>query len=57
MALCCYKCRRKNLNIYPNIYSSQRGCLCDNCTHSFLPLLIFDWRTFSRGVTAWWGRQ
>ena len=23
----------------------KRGCLCDNCTPSFLPLLIFDWRT------------
>ena len=28
------------------------GCLCDNCTPSFLPLLIFDWCAFSRRVTA-----
>ena len=34
-----------------------RGCLCDNCTPSFLPLLIFDWHTFSRRVTARWRRQ
>ena len=34
-----------------------RGCLCDNCTPSFLPLLIFGWRTFSRRVTARWWRQ
>ena len=36
-------------------YSNWRGCLCDNWKPSFLPLLIFDWRTFSRRVTArWW---
>ena len=34
-----------------------RKCLCDNCIPSFLPLLIFDWRTFSRRVTARWWRQ
>ena len=33
------------------------GCLCDNWKPSFLPLLIFDWRTFSRRVTARWWRQ
>ena len=31
------------------------GCLCDNWKLSFLPRLIFNWRTFSRRVTArWW---
>ena len=30
-------------------------CLCDNWKPSLLHLLIFDWRTFSRRVTArWW---
>ena len=33
------------------------GCLCHNYRSSFLPLLIFDWRTFSRRVTARWWRQ
>ena len=33
------------------------GCLCDSWKPSFLPLLIFDWRTFSRQVTARWWRQ
>ena len=33
------------------------GCLCDNWKPSFLPLLIFDWRTFSMQVTAWWWRK
>ena len=32
-----------------------RRCLCDNWKSSFLPLLVFDWCTFSRWVTAcWW---
>ena len=31
-----------------------RGCLCDNWKPCFLPLLIFDWHTFSRRVTTWW---
>ena len=30
--------------------SINRGCLYDNCTPSFLLLLIFDWRTLSRRV-------
>ena len=30
------------------------GCLCENWKLSFLPALIFDWRTFSRQVTARW---
>ena len=34
-----------------------RGCLCDIWKPSFLPLLIFDWCTFSRRVTARWWRQ
>ena len=39
------------------IFFPCRGCLCDNCTPSLLPL-IFDWRTFSRRVTArWWGQS
>ena len=28
------------------------GCFCDHWKHSFLPWLIFNWRTFSRRVTA-----
>ena len=37
------------------IYFCVWGCLCDNWKRSFLSLLIFDWRTFSRQVTArWW---
>ena len=40
------------------IYQPSFGeCLCYNYTPSFLPLLIFDWRTFSRRVTARWWRQ
>ena len=27
------------------------------CTPSFLPVLMFDWRTFSRQVTARWWRH
>ena len=39
------------------IFFPCRGCLYDNCTPSLLPL-IFDWRTFSRRVTArWWGQS
>ena len=34
-----------------------RGCLCGNLKPSFLTLLIFNWRTFSRRVTARWWRQ
>ena len=34
-----------------------RGCLCDNLKPSFLTLLIINWRTFSRRVTARWWRQ
>ena len=31
------------------------GSLCDNWKPSFLSLVIFDWRTFSRWVAApWW---
>ena len=37
--------------------SNHRGCLCDNWESSFLPLLILDWRTFSRRLTARWWRQ
>ena len=29
-----------------------RRCLCDNWKSSFLPLLVFDWCSFSRWVTA-----
>ena len=36
---------------------SKRGCLCDNWKLSFLPLLIFNWHTFSRQVTTRWWRQ
>ena len=35
----------------------NRGCLCENWKPSFLLLLIFDWCTFSRRVTAPWRRQ
>ena len=30
------------------------SCLCGNWKHSFLTRLIFNWRTFSRRVTARW---
>ena len=43
-----------NKNIF---FLALRECLCDSCTSSFLPLLIFDWRTFSRRVTTRWWRQ
>ena len=33
------------------------GCFCDNWKTSFLPRLIFNWRTFSRRLTARWWRQ
>ena len=36
---------------------TYRGCLCDNWKSSFLSLLIFDWCTFWRQVTARWWRQ
>ena len=36
---------------------TYRGCLCDNWKPSFLPLLILDWCTFWRRVTARWWRQ
>ena len=32
------------------------GCLYDNWKHSFLPRLIFNWRTFPRRVTELWSR-
>ena len=33
------------------------GSLCDNWKPWFLPCLIFNWRAFSRRVTAcWWGQ-
>ena len=41
----------------PSTASNHRGCLCDNWKPSFLPLLILDWRTFSRRVTSRWWRQ
>ena len=31
-----------------------RGCLCDNWKPSPFPLVIFDWCTLSRRVTARW---
>ena len=34
-----------------------RGCLCNNCKPSFLPLLIFNYSAFSRQVTARWWHQ
>ena len=48
-----------NFNVAPLlIFCLYYGeCLCDNCTPSFLSLLIFDWRTFSKRVTARWWRQ
>ena len=33
------------------------GCLWDNLKPSFLPHLIFNWRTFSSQVAACWWRQ
>ena len=47
----------KLLSSWLSSVSVIRGCLCDNLKHSFLPLLTFDWRTFSRGVTARCWRQ
>ena len=41
----------------PSTASNHRGCLCDNWKPSFLPLLILDWRSFLRRVTAPWWRQ
>ena len=34
-----------------------RGCVCDNWKSSFLPHVIFNWRTFLRRVTARWRLQ
>ena len=34
----------------------MRGWVCDNWKSSFLPRLIFNWRTFSRWITARWSR-
>ena len=36
---------------------AKRGCLCQNWKPSFLPRLIFNWRTFLKQVTALWWRQ
>ena len=33
---------------------TSTGCLCENWKPSFLPLLIFNWSTFSRRVTVCW---
>ena len=33
------------------------GCFSDNWKPSFLPRLIFNWRSFSRRVTVRWWRQ
>ena len=35
----------------------DRSCLCDNWKSSFLARLIFNWRTFSRRITASWSRR
>ena len=35
----------------------QGGCFSDSWKRSFLLRLIFNWRTFSRRVTACWWRQ
>ena len=43
----------KNLRRLP---FTNRSCLCDNWKPSFLLRLIFNWRTFSRRVTARWSR-
>ena len=34
-----------------------KGCFCDNWKPNFLPRLVFNWRIFSRRVTALWWRQ
>ena len=46
----------KDLSFFfaPLTASNHRGCLCNNWKQNFLPLLILDWHTFSRRVTAWW---
>ena len=41
----------------PSTTSNHRGCLSDNWKLSSLPLLVLDWRTFSRRVTPRWWRQ
>ena len=38
-------------------WQNFRGYLCDNWKPSFWPLLIFNWRTFSRPVAARWWRH
>ena len=38
-------------------YLLFRGWVCDSWKHRFLPHLIFNWRTFSRRVTALWSRD
>ena len=41
----------------PRKHPRTRGCLCGKWEASFLPLLVFNWRTFSRWITARWWRQ
>ena len=36
---------------------NARGCVCDSWKPSFLPRLRFNWRTFSKWVTARWWRH
>ena len=48
---------RKNLDKQDKIDLEKQtlsGCLCDSWKTSPFPLVIFDWRTFSRRVTARW---
>ena len=52
---CCSLTIYKEWNrYYTKIY---RGCLCGNWKPNFLSRLIFNWRTFSRRVTARWYHQ
>ena len=42
-------------SVFCNLKSALWGCLCDSWKPSFLSLLIFNYRTFSRRVTGrWW---
>ena len=49
-------CLSEDFSRHPHFWK-QGGCLCDNWKPSFLPLLIFEWHTFSRRVTVRWWRQ
>ena len=39
-------------NVLEDFSNYFRSCFCENWKSSFLPRLIFNWRTFSRWVTG-----